>query len=71
MENLFYLIFFLHIFAVFIGLITFPVPLAAAEGSELQQRAKDIFFWAVIWIAASAAMLVVIRVGEVIVRSVA
>jgi len=68
MENLFNLIVFLHIFAGFMGLITFPVPLTAAEGSELQERAKNIFFWAAISIIASAAMLVTLRIGEIVIR---
>jgi hypothetical protein len=50
------------------GLITFPVPLTATQGSELQERARNIFFWAAISITASAAMLVILRVGEIVFR---
>ncbi|MEJ2130625.1 MAG: hypothetical protein P8Y95_03155 [Gammaproteobacteria bacterium] len=69
METLFDLLFFLHIVAGCIGLFTFPVPLTATEGSELQQRAKDFFFWAAIAIAASAALMVSLRIGELLTQS--
>ncbi len=68
MENLFNLMVFLHIFAGCIGLVIFPVPLTATEGSELERRSKDIFFWATIWIATSAAVLVMLRVGELVIQ---